>query len=487
MLAAPPMVEPAFLWVPEHVSTAGGEAADLAAELGISLEPEQRLVLDAVLAEKQGGRWAAFEAAIVAPRQNLKTLLCELVCIADLWLGFGSELIVWTAHETDTAEESRLHIKEHIETHPFLSRRVRKIVEANGEEGFELVDGKRLRFKARTKAGGRGLAGDRVILDEAFALQPAHMGSLMPTMSAKSQTGNPQIVYASSAGHLKSAVLRSIRDRGRRGGDQNLVYAEWCAPRRACALGERCNHLFGVDGCVLDDVELVNAANLQLGRRIAVSFVMDTERRAMPPEEFARERLGWWDEPEELVDGLDLATWESCKDESSQLATVEAWAVAPARDLSWSAIAVAGRRADGLAHVEVVEYRKGTHWVADRLVELRAEHGDAAVFLEAKGPRSSLSDDFDEVEVGVSFVSSDEMASACGLLFDDLLRSTVRHIGQAELDVSVRGAQRRQVGDAWVWSRAASMVEISPLVAATLALWGARQATVEREPFVVVS
>ena len=35
-----------------------------------------------------------------------------------------------------------------------------------------------------------------------------------------------------------------------------------------------------------------------------------------------------------------------------------------------AAICVAGRREDGLIHVEVVEHRKGTSWVAARLVEL---------------------------------------------------------------------------------------------------------------------
>src|ERR1051325_5236648 len=93
------IVLPAFQWMPEHVSTAGSEAADLAVELGYELDPEQRLALDVVLAEKPGGKWAAFEVAIIAPRQNLKSFVGEIVCLADLWLGFGSNLVVWTAHE----------------------------------------------------------------------------------------------------------------------------------------------------------------------------------------------------------------------------------------------------------------------------------------------------------------------------------------------------------------------------------------------------
>jgi hypothetical protein len=36
---------------------------------------------------------------------------------------------------------------------------------------------------------------------------------------------------------------------------------------------------------------------------------------------------------------------------------------------------------------------------------------------------------------------------------------------------AIQGAVKRQVGESWAWSRRSSAVDISPLVAATLALW----------------
>lgn len=481
-MLAPEIVQPAHLWVPEHVSTAGAEAADLAAALGFTLDPEQRMALDAILAEKRGGRWAAFEAALVAARQNLKTFVALLACIADLWLDFGSDLIVWTAHEFSTAEETRRDLNKLIETYPFLSRKVAKIVEQNGEEGVELTNGKRLRFKARTKTGGRGLTGDRTVLDEAFALQPSHMGSLMPTMSAKSMHGNPQILYLSSAGHPASAVLRAIRDRGRAGGDPSLAYLEWCAERKPCA-DVRCDHHYGAEGCQLDDIENVRAANPALERRISVDFIL-AERRGMPAAEFARERLGWWEDPqdadEEDEDELDVAEkWARCLDESSTIDKIEAWAVAPARDLSWCAIAVAGRRSDGELHVEIVDSLRGTRRVADRLKELHNSHGAAMTLMEKSGPRWGGADDLREVGIEPVLVSQEEFVSACGSLYDSMLRHSLHQIGQPELDVAVDGARRRNVGDAWAWSRKSSTVDISPLVAVALAAWGAQQPDTE--------
>lgn len=77
------LVEPAFLWQPEHVSTAGQEAAEFAELAGITLDAEQRLVLDVILAERPGGRWAALEVAVIAARQNLKTFVFQVVTLAD--------------------------------------------------------------------------------------------------------------------------------------------------------------------------------------------------------------------------------------------------------------------------------------------------------------------------------------------------------------------------------------------------------------------
>jgi hypothetical protein len=74
--------------------------------------------------------------------------------------------------------------------------------------------------------------------------------------------------------------------------------------------------------------------------------------------------------------------------------------------------------------------------------------------------------------VNVVTTSSRDMAQACGRLFDAVLNDKVRHLGQPDLTAAVAGAAKRKLGDAWAFSRSSSAVDISPLVAATLALWG---------------
>ena len=75
----------------------------------------------------------------------------------------------------------------------------------------------------------------------------------------------------------------------------------------------------------------------------------------------------------------------------------------------------------------------------------------------------------------VKRLNAGEYAQACGLFLDPVGEQTIRHIGQTELDAAVRGARSRPLVDRWAWSRTRSNVDISPLVAATLAVWSAAE------------
>lgn len=453
------LVEPAYLWVPEHKTTAGADAADLAEVAGLILDPEQRLALDAILAETADGRWAALEAAVIEARQNGKTVLLQVIALADLFL-FGARLIVWTAHLFSTTQEAFRDLDAIISATPEFSRRMKRVDRANGEEGFELHDGRRLKFRARSKTGGRGLTGDRVILDEAFALSAAEMGSLIPTLSARP---NPQIVYGSSAGLISSDILRNIRDRGRKGGDPSLAYAEWCAPQAKCG-SERCDHHVGADACVLDDVEMWRRANPALERRITVGYVQ-AERRALPPEEFARERLGWWDEPVAGASGIPAEDWEACLNREAGLDEPVALAIDVSPGHTSASIVACG----GPLHV--VEHRRSVGWVVDRLLEIRDEHKVLAIGLDPAGPAGSLIPELEKAGIEVVLLDGREQVQACEAFLASVLEHQLVHRDQLALNTAVAGAGRRQVGDSWKWSRRDSAVDITPLVAATVARW----------------
>jgi hypothetical protein len=198
----------------------------------------------------------------------------------------------------------------------------------------------------------------------------------------------------------------------------------------------------------------------------------------MDARTFAVERLSVGDWPHTVgvaATTIDPESWVALTDEASAFDDPVTFAFDVAPDRSWSSVAAAGRRRDGLLHVEVADRRRGTGWVVPWLLERHERHNVAQVVCDGSGPAASLLRDLEAADVDVLPVSAKEHAQACGTLFDAVEQGTFRHLGSPELLSSVKGATTRAMGDAWAWSRKSSAVDITPLVAATLAVWGASQ------------
>lgn len=448
--------------VPAAVSSAGLEAADLAASAGLVLDDWQRFALEAMLGERADGKWAAFETALIVARQNGKGSILEARELAGLFL-FGEQLILHSAHEFKTAQEAFRRVLSLVDNTDDLRKRVQRIRTSHGEEGIELIGGARLRFVARSTGSGRGFSADCVILDEAYRLPAETVGALLPTLSSRA---NPQLIYASSAGHTDSEVLRSVRDRGVKGDDPGLCYLEWSADP-------------SLDP---EDVTGWSQANPALNIRIDADHVR-REFNAMPEAEFARERLGIWDEPLGSDSALSVEQWALCFDSTSKAADPVAFAVDVSPDGAAS-IAVAGAGRDGVAHVEVIEHRPGTQWVPNRLTELVRRWNPSTVVLDAGAPAGALLPELDRQRIQVTKVAGREAAQAAVAFGAAVNEGGVRHIDQPDLNAAVQAAKRRMVGDLWAFGRRGSFVDISPLVACALALWGHAQ-NVGRAPQIV--
>ena len=496
MSASSLVTEPAYRSVPAYSRTLGPEVADLARLAGFGPDPEQELALDAIFAIDERGRSMAFEAAVIACRQNLKTGVFKQAALGWLFVT-DQRLIVWSAHEFGTTQEAFRDLDALITGSDVLRRRVKHIYRGNGDESIELVDDRRLIFKARTKGGGRGLSGDKVILDEAFALKAMHMGALLPTLSARP---DPQVLYGSSAGLPESAVLRGVRDRGRAGRDARLAYLEWCSrpPAEVCEAGVKCTHKLDNLGCGCDDPANWQHANPQLGGRITIETIA-AERRALPPEEFGRERMGWWDDPSEDLHPFPVDDWGERVDTVTGRPEGPALGVAVTKD-RMSAIGAAGR-ADDRLHIDVLDHRAGTGHLVDRLVELYDEIGACALVLDPTGPAGYLEAGLtakDETgpakfstkpgpgERRLVIITAREYAQAYGALVDDVVNDRLRHRNRDELNVAVGGVRTRLLADAYAPSRKDSLVNIAPLEAVTLARHGfVTTETEEAEPWVM--
>lgn len=453
---------------PEGDTTQGRDAVEFAAWAGLKLDPWQAFVLEHALAERPDRKWAAFEVGVVVPRQNGKGGILEARELAGLFV-LEERLIIHSAHQFDTSLEAFRRLLTLIDGRDDLRRRVKRISRAHGEEGIELHSGQRIRFRTRTKGGGRGFTADCLILDESMILPESAVGATLPTLSARP---NPQVWYMGSAVdqeiHDNGIVSARVRERGLKG-DPSLAFFEWSA------------YPDGMDEIDPSDLPRGLAEDRDAWRRanpadrVSLEHV-EREHRAMDPRTFAVERLGIGDWPVTDPDAgavIPVATWRGLTDPDSTITERLCFALDVNPERSWSSVAAAGLRRDELAHVEVVERHQGTGWVVQRAAELTVKHRPSAFLVEANSPAAALVADLQDAGVPVVVVSSSDLAKACGVFFDLAVEGRLRHLGTQELDSAVRGAAKRPLVDSWAWSRKTSKVDISPLVAATLAAWHA--------------
>ena len=458
------MIAPRIECVPAGRLERGREAIEVAAAAGLHLDDWQQHVLLGSLRTQKGGKWSALEVGVDVARQNGKGGILEARELAGIF-AFDEQLIIHSAHLVDTSLEAMERLLNLIEDNPSFDGTIKRVVRTNGREGIIFKSGQRIRFRTRTKGGGRGFTADCILLDESMFLPEMTMAALVPTLSARP---NPQIWYTGSAVdqmvHDHGSVFARIRRRGI-AKDEGVAYFEWSAPYE---IDEIHDHL--------DDRELWRLANPAMDTRINERFV-ETERRAMDARSFAVERLGVGDWPEEASEQDVIAwdDWQELRDNHSFMGDpiCLAFDVTPSRDRC--SVAAAGLRPDGLLHAEVVEYRRNTGWVAKRLAELTAKQHVHSVVYDSRSPAAALRRQVEAEGVDIQAIDARGYADACGAFHDLVTEKRLRHLGTDELNSAVKNAATRPLGDAWAWSRKISSADISPLVAVTLALWQASE------------
>lgn len=471
MTATASFVMPRILSVPEYEATSGHEAAELFNMGGEPLDDWQEWLLIHGLGEKPDGRWAAPTVAMVIARQNGKNVILEARELAGLFL-LGERVIVHSAHEQSTSSEHFRRMVERIKNVDELSRRVKKISYGKGAESIELWSGERILFKTRTGGGGRGFTIDLLAFDEAQKLPAEAKAALIPAMSARSVSGNMQTWYAGTAVDQLNpshdgVELARIRERGISGA-AGIAYFEWsCEAANPDAVPDDAYR----DPCFPDP------ANPSKGIRISQDWINHERLVELGRREYLVERcaIGDWPRTDGLLGGTMItpAEWAELEDESSLLQDPVCVAFDVTPDRSSASVAAAGMNQDGKLHVEIGMAKKGTGWLVEFLADLAARKSPCEVVCDGYGPAASLAGELLDAGVAVKTVSTSEHGQACGHLVDKVQNDELRHLGSLELAAAVAGARTRPLGDAWAWSRKNSAVDISPLVAATLAVWSA--------------
>lgn len=432
------------------------------------LDAAQRTAVELMMAEGSDGRWAARTTGRAMPRQNGKGDELEVV---EAWgLTRRGEAIVHTAHEIPTAKSAHERLVAHLESHRDLRRLIRGApTYANGNQTIPMTNGGVIVYRTRTSGGGRGLDDiSRLVVDEAQHAQPEQLASSTPILGANP---NPQLNLTGTSGISgRSDWWWTIRLRALRGDGDGFAYLEHSAERVEL-------NRDGRPVSTAPDVEDRAAwalANPAFGTRLEEVFLKE-QLWTLGPDLFAREHLGVWDQFDDGAGFLPYGKWLAAADRDSTVVSGLSYGLSVAPDGSWSAVASAGRRRDGKLHVDSVRYEHGTGWVVHYLTDLYSRKR-VPVRVNPEASEGAFLRSLGAAKVGIAEVGHREYKQACGAFLAALENDGLRHLDQESLNRSVAAASRRDVGHegGWVWER--PTIDISPLVAVTLALSGVSEA-----------
>lgn len=462
---------PLFRHRPPHRWTNGDLAAKVGANLGLPPDDEQRWILDTIFAETDVDRPASFEVDVIGPRQNIKTSTLGIAALADLFV-FGIDRHVWSSHLLDTSKGTFRDLKQWVDSNHEYAEQVHYF---EGHQDLAIIhteSGRRIDFRSRTGKGSRGLTGvKRITLDEALFLEAQHVGAVFPTMLTKPGS---QVRAASSAGLIKSAELRRIRERGRAAKDPRGAYVEYGAERRRCQ-DRRCTHVYGeAQGCALDDRELWWQSNCALWSGRIVEASIEEQRSKMPPEEFMREFLTWWEDPESIGGALPYQRWLDLAAPGAERGQKAVFGLDLTGDRDvW--VSVAWFRDDGIPVLTLAN--EGMPLPTSLAV---AECKRLQDTWGGKVASSALLEDLEAAGVQVEAVSGAEFAAACGALEDRIEAGTVAHHHQPALNEAIRAARwRPQLGTGERALQLKDMPEVGPAAAAVRALHALSRQEVE--------
>lgn len=337
---------------------------------------------------------------------------------------------------------------------------MKHIRRANGQEAIEFINGSRILFGARERGFGRGLhTVDVEVFDEAQILSESALENMVPSMNA---SPNALAIYMGTPPRPNDPgeVFTGKRQGAIKGVDTDTFYVEFSADK----------------DCNLDDRSQWEKANPSYPHRTSESAILRM-RRQLSDDSFRREALGVWNERISMH-AINTALWEQAAvSERPSNDGLVGFALDMSPDRTAFSIGACMKYKDGTAHIELAEYRDpsrdGTQWAVDWIASRWSK--TAVVVIDYQSPATVLVPELTEAHVKVTQTSLRDIGRAVERFQNMLVERKLTHLrDQQPLDIAVGGAILRNVGQNGMqaWNKSGSDIDISPLVAVTLALEG---------------
>lgn len=476
---------PAYWAAPEFNRSLGGVVGALCADSGQELDQWQQLAVHLMWGvhpeppEKEKARapgwpfiWASPEDVLIIARQMGKGYVLEGSEAMHLFL-LPTRRIVHTAHLTETATDALERLVDFIDRSPKLKRHVRPkaVLRGNGKHSISVrsIDGRppsRIIFRTRTADGMRGLYGEYLIVDEAYAVTQDQLAAVMPTQTVQP---NAKTMFTSSAGMESSKVLNGMLRQAKEDNETHKaegVSIVYCALPPKDMDGNRLKDPAGkVLPVDLDDTEEFKRANPS--PRITWAYAL-RERKRLGDERYARERLSVIPEIDEDM-SLNPKLWSACIDEKAQRSGDLVLAIDVSPGCRCASVVACGQMADGRRLIEIAKHGQGIDWVPEWLEKTEKLKRPRRIVMDGAGPGVILLDKLKKRGVKVEIIRASESTTAAAQLIEDVKAGRIAHLGDETLRSAVDYGVLRTTGDGLVkWTRAKSSVDICTLVAATM-------------------
>jgi len=437
----------------------------VAAALGQPYMPWQQLVADIAGEVDHQGRLCYRKVVVTVPRQSGKTTLILSVVAGRAEAGprfGGRQHMVYAAQTREDAR--RKWLEEYVpvlEAAKATRGRFKKRI-ANGSEKLTFwSSGSTFGPIATKDTSGHGQVLDFGCLDETFAQQSDSVE--MAWEPATVTRPMAQLWFPSTAGDSSSTYFRAMCDAGIKATQDDrgtgIAYIEYSAP----------------PDCDPYDEMVWRQTMPALGLTQPIEAIRSIAYGGMKLTTWKRAFLNIWVD-KVSADVLTADKWRQICDATTVRKTRPVLTIDVSADRKNATIAMGAATPDGIPMVRIIDYRPGTGWVVDRILALREQYDVAAVVIDGAGPANSLINDLADEYVTVEVMTARDMAGACGAFYDAVEDLKLRHFGEPALELAVAGAEKRELGDAWAWTRKAALGEtrtdISPLVAVTMAHWG---------------
>jgi hypothetical protein len=420
------------------------------------MSPWQRQVWDVIGEIDDDGHRCYDTAITVVPRQAGKTWGIE-AHNTDRAHAKGDNVGVYAAQNRLMARTKIIddYQAKRLARCPLTAGRYKPVL-SNGREAIEWGNGSKLAIISNTADAGHGWAEvDDVEIDEAFAHTDLTVITAMgPTMLASK---DPQLIVASAVGdgtdglllHFEEVGVFSVKDPTSR-----VAFFKWAAPdgvdHRDPAVWARYHPGIGT------------STSIEAIRRLLQQSDQATFERTILNRRptFGQSRV------------IDEATWaRQCDD--NQLIDLEppyVLAFDVHHDRVSAAIAVCGTRPTGGLGV-IIDHKPGVSWLTPEIHRLRGQRSLAAVWADRRAGAGVTINRLTTSGCWVDEIQPIDFTTSCGTFCDLLDDGDLFHAGQPVFDTAVAGATTRPLGESKAWDRLRSKADVTPLCAATLAVW----------------